>query len=210
MADEKIFVVDRVVTKAGCARAFVDKYIAEYAPGGSERGMTLDRILVSPPIWSDDETNVVTITWTVDGVESWWQMTRQAGGIPTWAGGGREWTSWSSNARAPWPPSLTMSKGFPMYNVIRVVHFAEATDASDRAEYIETVRIAVKELGALRQLVAPTLPGVINGGDALVHLHFPRPRTPPATPLNSTRRFGVPSQSGSTGSDIPHVRRRHE
>ncbi len=77
MADEKIFVVDRVVTKAGCARAFVDKYIAEYAPGGSERGMTLDRILVSPPIWSDDETNVVTITWTVDGVESWWQMTRQ-------------------------------------------------------------------------------------------------------------------------------------
>ncbi len=66
-----------------------------------------------------------------------------------------------------------MSKGFPMYNVIRVVHFAEATDASDRAEYIETVRIAVKELGALRQLVAPTLPGVINGGDALVHLHFP-------------------------------------
>lgn len=52
-----------------------------------------------------------------------------------------------------------MSKGFPMYNVIRVVHFAEATDASDRAEYIETVRIAVKELGALRQLVAPTLPG---------------------------------------------------
>ncbi|MEE2031100.1 Dabb family protein [Rhodococcus chondri] len=60
-----------------------------------------------------------------------------------------------------------------MYNVIRVVHFAEAADASDRAEYIETVRIAVKELGALRQLVAPTLPGVINGGDALVHLHFP-------------------------------------
>ncbi|MEE2031101.1 hypothetical protein [Rhodococcus chondri] len=77
MADEKIFVVDRVVTKAGCARAFVDKYIEEYAPGGHERGMTLDRILVSPPIWSDDETNVVTITWTVDGVESWWQMTRQ-------------------------------------------------------------------------------------------------------------------------------------
>ncbi|MDC3727463.1 Uncharacterised protein [Rhodococcus rhodochrous] len=77
MADEKIFVVDRVVTKPGCARTFVDRYIAEYVPGGRGRGMTLDRILVTPPVWSDDETNVVTIMWSVDGVNSWWNMTRQ-------------------------------------------------------------------------------------------------------------------------------------
>ncbi|MBF0662053.1 hypothetical protein [Rhodococcus sp. (in: high G+C Gram-positive bacteria)] len=77
MADEKIFVVDRVITKPGCARTFVDRYIAEYVPGGRGRGMTLDRILVSPPLWSDDEANIVTITWSVDGAESWWNMTRQ-------------------------------------------------------------------------------------------------------------------------------------
>ncbi|KDE12239.1 hypothetical protein [Rhodococcus aetherivorans] len=77
MADETIFVVDRVVTKPGCAREFVDSYVAEYVPGGRNRGMTLDRILVSPPIWFDDESNVVTITWTLEGVHAWWEMTRQ-------------------------------------------------------------------------------------------------------------------------------------
>ncbi|WP_068166029.1 Dabb family protein [Rhodococcus phenolicus] len=60
-----------------------------------------------------------------------------------------------------------------MYNVTRVVHFDAAADASDRAEYVEDVRLAVKEFEALRRLVSPTLPGVINGGDLLVHLRLP-------------------------------------
>ncbi|WP_420752342.1 Dabb family protein [Rhodococcus sp. O3] len=59
-----------------------------------------------------------------------------------------------------------------MYNVTRVVHFDATADLSDRAEYTENVRLAVKELGARRRLVSPTLPGVINGGDLLVHLRF--------------------------------------
>ncbi len=66
MADETIYVVDRVVTKPGCARKFVEAYVAEYVPGGRRRGMTLDRILVSPPVWFDEDCNTVTITWTVD------------------------------------------------------------------------------------------------------------------------------------------------
>ena len=90
MAGETIYVVDRVVTKPGCARAFVDSYIAEYVPGGRKRGMTLDRILVSPPIWSDDRGNVVTVTWTVAGVESWWKMTRRGRRDPEV---GRWWTT---------------------------------------------------------------------------------------------------------------------
>jgi len=77
MADETIYVVDRVVTKPGCARKFVDAYVTEYVPGGRRRGMTLDRILVSPPIWFDDDSNTVTVTWTVDGVGAWWEMTRR-------------------------------------------------------------------------------------------------------------------------------------
>ena len=59
-----------------------------------------------------------------------------------------------------------------MYSVTRAVHFETTVDDSDRAEYIENIRLAVKEFGALRHLVAPTLPGVINGGDVLVHLQF--------------------------------------
>ncbi|MEV1135674.1 Dabb family protein [Rhodococcus coprophilus] len=60
-----------------------------------------------------------------------------------------------------------------MYNVTRVVHFEDSANASDRAEYLEKIRHTVKGLGAPRHLVAPTLPGVINGGELLVHLQLP-------------------------------------
>lgn len=74
MADE-VFVVDRVVTRPGCARKFVDAYLAEYAPGAAERGMTLRDVLVSPPIWFDDQPNTVTITWSLSSARAWWEMT---------------------------------------------------------------------------------------------------------------------------------------
>ncbi|MGA9493203.1 MAG: hypothetical protein WBV80_23560 [Mycobacterium sp.] len=75
MADGQVFVVDRVVTKAGCARQFVDAYLADYAPGARERGMTLRDVLVSPPIWYDDDVNIVTVTWTLPSPRAWWEMT---------------------------------------------------------------------------------------------------------------------------------------
>lgn len=75
MAEPTIYIVDEVVTKPGQARGFIDRYLAEYAPGAERRGMTLDRVLVSPPIWLPDQENTVTITWTVPGVGAWWQMT---------------------------------------------------------------------------------------------------------------------------------------
>lgn len=75
MADGAVFVIDRVITRPGCARRFVDAYLAEYAPGARERGMTLRDILVSPPIWFEDDSNVVTATWTLPGARAWWKMT---------------------------------------------------------------------------------------------------------------------------------------
>ncbi|BBY42311.1 hypothetical protein MCEL_06060 [Mycolicibacterium celeriflavum] len=72
-----VYVVDRVITRPGCAREFVDTYLAEYAPGARERGMTLREILVSPPIWFEDQSNVVTATWTLPSPRAWWEMTWQ-------------------------------------------------------------------------------------------------------------------------------------
>lgn len=46
---------------------FVDEFRAGYLPNASRRNLTLDNILVSPPLWSADESNIVTITWTVEG-----------------------------------------------------------------------------------------------------------------------------------------------
>lgn len=77
MADAQVFVIDRVVTRPGCARRFVETYLADYAPGARKRGMTLRDVLVSPPIWLDDEVNTVSITWTLPSVTAWWHMTWQ-------------------------------------------------------------------------------------------------------------------------------------
>jgi hypothetical protein len=78
MADGEVFVIDRVVTRPGCARDFVDTYLAEYVPGATARGMTLCSVLVSPPIWFDDQSNTVTVTWVLPSPQAWWEM--------TWAG----------------------------------------------------------------------------------------------------------------------------
>jgi hypothetical protein len=88
----QVYVVDRVVTRPGCARKFVDTYLAEYAPGARRRGMTLRDVLVSPPIWFDDQPNIVTITWSLPSPQAWWEMTWQGRPDPTlgpwWAGVG--------------------------------------------------------------------------------------------------------------------------
>lgn len=75
MSAREVFVIDRVVTRPGRAREFVDTYIAEYAPGAAERGMTLRSVLVSPPIWLDDDVNTVTVTWALPSPQAWWEMT---------------------------------------------------------------------------------------------------------------------------------------
>lgn len=75
MADGEVFVIDRVITRPGCAKRFVDTYLAEYAPGARDRGMTLRDVLVSPPIWFDDQPNVITVTWTLPSPQGWWEMT---------------------------------------------------------------------------------------------------------------------------------------
>jgi hypothetical protein len=75
MADAEVYVIDRVITRPGSAREFVDAYLRGYAPGARDRGMTLRDVLVSPPIWFGDQPNVVTITWSLPSARAWWEMT---------------------------------------------------------------------------------------------------------------------------------------
>ena len=93
MADGAVFVIDRVDDQARVRPTFVDKYLAEYAPGARTRGMTLRDILVSPPIWFDDQSNTVTITWSLPSAQAWWEMTWKGRPDPTlgpWWDGIRE------------------------------------------------------------------------------------------------------------------------
>jgi len=75
MSDGEVYVIDRVVTCPGRAREFVERYLAEYAPGARDRGMTLREVLVSPPIWFADQSNTVTISWSLPSARAWWEMT---------------------------------------------------------------------------------------------------------------------------------------
>lgn len=87
MTGQIIYVVDRVVLQPGYAKDFVEAYGREYAPTARDRGMTLDRILVSPPIWFEDESNTVTVLWTLPGQAAWWKAAiegRHDPGLAAW------------------------------------------------------------------------------------------------------------------------------
>lgn len=56
-----------------------------------------------------------------------------------------------------------------MYKVTRLIHLAPNTDPD---QLLGALRAAAARSGAVRTLVEPTLPGVRNGGDLLVHLQF--------------------------------------
>lgn len=80
-----IYVIDEFVVQPGRGREFLAAYRALYAPGAQARGMTLDRILVSPPMWLDDDSNTIQISWTLNGAQAWWAMSFQSRGDPAGA-----------------------------------------------------------------------------------------------------------------------------
>lgn len=175
----EVFVIDRVVTKPGGAQKFIDAYLTGYAPGARERGMTLRDVLVSPPIWFDDRSNVVTITWSLPSPQAWWEMTWQGRPDPSVA----QWwdrvtdlvaerdrsvasrpddVAAAAAAQPDAPPSSTT------FGVTRLLDVVE----SERDCVLSALRDAADRSGALTSLVQPTLPGSRNGGDILVHLRF--------------------------------------
>jgi hypothetical protein len=80
MTATNVYVVDRIVTRPGCGKRLVEAYLADYVPGAQRRKMVLESVLVSPPMWLDDQPNEITITWTVAGTAGWWNMTRNGRG----------------------------------------------------------------------------------------------------------------------------------
>lgn len=179
----EVYVIDRVVTAPGCGQKFIDAYLAGYAPGARERGMTVRDVLVSPPIWFDDRSNVVTITWTLPTPQAWWQMTWHGRPDPAVA---RWWESVAdliverSRSVASAADDVTAAgasvvdvppstpAGTATLGVTRLVD----VDQSERARVLGALRAAAERSGAFRTLVEPTLPGSRNGGDILVHLRF--------------------------------------
>ncbi len=83
---ETIYVVDQITPKVGQAKAFLDAYMAKYAPAARERGMTLVHRWISPPMWLEEQTNTLTIIWSVQGAPAWWHMSHLGRRNPDVAG----------------------------------------------------------------------------------------------------------------------------
>jgi hypothetical protein len=178
----EVFVIDRVVTAPGCARPFVEAYLAGYAPGARARGMALRDVLVSPPIWWDDRSNVVTITWVLPSPLAWWQMTWQGRPDPTvgqwWKGIAdlvvertREVATAPDDVvldAPPAEPGAVESSTAAKFGVTRLIDVAE----SERDRVVGALRRAAARSGASSFLVEPTSAGSRNGGDVLAHLRF--------------------------------------
>jgi hypothetical protein len=77
-----VHAIDEIVAKPGEGKALLDDYLARYAPGARARGMVLEQILVSPPMWLDDQSNTLVFRWSLAGAGAWWQMRFVGGNDP--------------------------------------------------------------------------------------------------------------------------------
>lgn len=75
--DGPVYVVDRLVVRAGEVAEVVRRIDRDYRPGATARGMTLTRLLVGPPVWDAAREHTVTAVWRLDTVAAWWEMTRR-------------------------------------------------------------------------------------------------------------------------------------
>lgn len=74
MASPPVQIIDELVARPGEGRQVLDDYMTHYAPGAKARGMTLDRVMVSPPVWMNDQPNTIVAIWSVAGADGWWGM----------------------------------------------------------------------------------------------------------------------------------------
>lgn len=73
-----IWIVDDVETKPGMGRAFLDAYLARYAPGNAARGLRLIQQMVEPAMWLDDASNRLLLIWEADHAGAVWGAKHQA------------------------------------------------------------------------------------------------------------------------------------
>lgn len=82
-----IWVVDEVETRPGMGAAFLDAYLARYAPGAEARGLRLAHTMVEPAMWLDDAPNRLLLVWEAADPGAVWTAKHQARGDPavsTW------------------------------------------------------------------------------------------------------------------------------
>ncbi len=73
-----VYLIDDLLAAPGQGRKLLAAYHERYVPGGVARGMTLEKVIVSPPVWLEEASNRLTILWTVEGAGGWWGQAVQS------------------------------------------------------------------------------------------------------------------------------------
>src|SRR5438132_1334627 len=84
---DKVYILDQITPKIGRAKDVAKVYMDTYVPGAKARGMTLELSLIAPPMWLENQANVLYFLWSVEGVAGWWssQMkSRVDDGVSDW------------------------------------------------------------------------------------------------------------------------------
>ena len=75
---QTVYIIDEFVAAPGKGQELLAAYKDRYMPAAHARGMVLERIIVSPPMWLEDGSNRLTISWTVEGAGGWWGQAIQS------------------------------------------------------------------------------------------------------------------------------------
>ncbi|WP_139651883.1 hypothetical protein [Raoultibacter phocaeensis] len=64
----KVYVVDTFKPKPGDGKAFLDEYLKTYRPMAEGGGMAFVNATIAPPLWLENDSNIVQIVWTLDDI----------------------------------------------------------------------------------------------------------------------------------------------
>ncbi len=72
--DMEIYCVDRFIVKPGEGREFLDYYLNGFKEKAEGYGMVLKSTMISPPVWLDNASNTIEVTWAIAGFNGWAAM----------------------------------------------------------------------------------------------------------------------------------------
>ncbi len=90
---DRVYILDEIVVRPGCARTYRDRYLTDYAPGARGRGMHLESVYLTPPLELQEQSNTLHFLWSVADVAAWWAM-RLGGGDRPFDPAGTEKVGW--------------------------------------------------------------------------------------------------------------------
>lgn len=164
----RITVIDEAWPFAGMVEAYRDAYLSGYAPRARQRGMTLEAVLLSPPLILAEGGNRLTFVWSLPDAAAFWAM--------RFAAYGAEQTWWEEGAAMAHSQTRSFHAdfgGFDGVASISLINFRGGGSAAEKDALVDRVkRMSSLAAPAASALIASDLPPNRNGGDVIWRMEF--------------------------------------